>query len=316
MADAATSLAETPRPWLTDGGLETWLFMQRGFAAPEFAAVTLMNDPAATAALDEYFDGFLALAEKAGTGFVLDTATWRAALVWGPRLGYDHAGMVDLNRKAVAHARRIRERWQDRVAAIALNGVVGPLGDGYAPDRLPTRDEALELHLPQIALLAEEGVDMITAVTMTNIPEAVAIALAGKRTGLPVAISFTVETDGRLPSGDALSDAITAVDEATGGYPLYYMINCAHPDHFRNAVSAGEAWTTRIGGLRANASRLSHAELDAAEELDEGDPEEFGALHAELLALLPAVRVLGGCCGTDHRHVACVAHSTVAAEAA
>lgn len=301
-----TELMQAKRPYLTDGGLETWLFFQQGFEAPEFAAIALIEDEKARTALRRYFDGFLELAEDAGTGFVLDTATWRGSPIWASAIGQSEEGQIDLNRQAVAFARDIRDAWAERVPSIVLNGVIGPAGDGYAPGKVPTSQEALAIHRKQVATLAKSGVDMISAITMTNIGEAIGIARAAEEAGLPVVISFTVETDGRLPTGDLLGEAIEAVDAATGGYPAYYMVNCAHPDHFRDAIAGGEGWVNRIGGLRANASRMSHEELDNAEELDDANPVEFGALHAELASMLPNLRVVGGCCGTDHRHVGCV----------
>ena len=299
-------LLTTDRPFLTDGGLETWLFFQQGFEAPLFAAIMLMDDDPARQAMRDYFDGFLAMAESARTGFVLDTVTWRGCTEWAPKLGVSEAELLRLSTEAVRFAAGIRDAWQSRVPAILINGVVGPAGDGYAPGQLPTPARAYAMHSPQIRALAETGADMISAITMTNIGEAIGIVRAARAVDLPVVVSFTVETDGRLPTGDLLADAIGAVDEATGNVPAYYMVNCAHPDHFRDTIADGSDWTARIGGLRANASRLSHAELDVAEELDDGDPEEFGRLHSQLARFLPNLRVLGGCCGTDHRHVGCI----------
>ncbi|PHR21575.1 MAG: homocysteine S-methyltransferase [Sphingopyxis sp.] len=302
-------LLRTDRPWLTDGGLETWLFFQQGFSAPEFAAIVLLDEDDARAALRRYFDGFLEMAREAGTGYVLDTATWRGTPIWASKLGLSEEGLLRLSRDAVAFAREIRSNWSDRVADVVINGVVGPAGDGYEAGTIADAATAQHIHTPQIAALAESGADMISAITMTGIPEAVGIARAAKAAGLPSVISFTLETDGRLPSGDTLGAAIEAVDQATDGAPAYYMINCAHPDHFRGTLADGSDWLSRIGGVRANASRLSHAELDEAERLDEGNPEEFGSLHQELAELLPSLRVVGGCCGTDHRHVGCVSHN-------
>jgi len=299
-------LMQTDRPWLTDGGLETWLFFQQGFSAPEFAAIVLLEDPAARNALRRYFDGFLEMASRAGTGFVLDTATWRGTPIWADKLGLSEEDLLRLSRDAVHFARDIREAWQDDVSDIVINGVVGPAGDGYEAGTITDAETAQRIHTPQIHELAASGVAMISAITMTGIPEAVGIARAAQAEGLPSVISFTVETDGRLPSGDPLGEAIEAVDRATAAAPAYYMVNCAHPDHFRGTLAAGSEWLSRIGGVRANASRLSHAELDEAETLDAGNPEEFGHLHQELADLLPSLRVVGGCCGTDHRHVGCV----------
>jgi len=305
MANIET-LLEADRPFLTDGGLETWLFFLQGFEAPEFAAITLMDDERARQAIRGYFEEFLTMAEQARTGFVLDTNTWRGCPEWASRLDMTADELLRLSVDAVGFARSIRDEWQSRVPDILLNGVVGPAGDGYSPGSLPGADEAEAMHTPQIRTLAEAGVDMISAITMTNVAEAIGIARAARSQDVPVALSFTVETDGRLPSGDLLGEAIEAVDQATGEAPAYYMVNCAHPDHFNDTLATGGGWRSRIGGLRANASRLSHEALDAAETLDDGNPEEFGLLHTELARLLPNLSVVGGCCGTDHRHVASV----------
>lgn len=299
-------LMKTERPFLTDGGFETWLFFQQGFEAPEFAAIVLMDDAAARQAMRRYFAGFLKMAEDAGTGFVLDTNTWRGCTKWAAKLNTTESELLRLSEDAVTFAKHMRTDWQSRVSPIILNGVVGPAGDGYAPGTVPDAEQARNLHTPQIRLFARTGVDMISALTMTNTGEATGIALAAQEANMPVVISFTVETDGRLPTGVPLGDAIEAVDAATNAAPLYYMINCAHPDHFTATLAAGSEWVSRIGGVRANASRMSHVELDAAETLDDGNPEEFGHLHAALAKQLPWLRVFGGCCGTDHRHVAAI----------
>ncbi len=300
------TLLSAEKPFLTDGGLETSLFFLEGFEAPEFAAIVLLDDPKACTAMRRYFERFLATAEQAGTGFVLDTNTWRGCVEWAPELGLSANELLQLSRDAVGFVRTIRDQWKDRVSPILINGVVGPAGDGYTPETAHDAQTAQSLHSPQIASFAAEGVDLISAITMTHVDEAVGIARAATAAGLPVVVSFTVETDGCLPTGETIGDAIRATDAATRNAPLYYMVNCAHPDHFRSAFEAQEDWVWRIGGLRANASRLSHAELDIAEELDDGDPTEFGQLHADMARLVPNLRVVGGCCGTDHRHVGCV----------
>lgn len=297
-------LLSAERPFLTDGGFETSLFFKEGFDAPAFAAIVLMDDREAVAAMTRYFEGFLEMAQSAGVGFVLDTNSWRGCVHWAGKLGRSAEDMLRLNREAAELALGLRERWRARVSPIIVNGVVGPAGDGYSPEQTLQSWQAQAMHAPQIEVFRDAGVDMISAITMTHPGEAIGVAKAAQAAGLPVVISFTVETDGCLPTGETLGDAIAAVDDATDSAPLYYMVNCAHPDHFHGALAKREKWLWRIGGLRANASRLSHAELDAATELDEGNPEEFGKLHGELAELLPNLRVVGGCCGTDHRHVA------------
>jgi homocysteine S-methyltransferase len=301
-------LVSSRQPFLTDGGFETWLFFVEGFDAPEFAANLLLDDPKAHARTRAYHDRFLAMAAAAGTGYVLDTNTWRGCVSWAEKLAITEDKILRLTRDGVEAAREIAEAWHGRVDPILINGVIGPSGDGYDATDSPDESTAEALHQPQIDVFAESGVDMISALTITNIPEAIGIVRAAARRGLPIVMSFTLETDGRLPSGDSLADAIGKTDAATDGTPLHYMINCAHPDHFQSVIGSGAAWVERLGGIRANASRLSHAELDNAEVLDDGDPVEFGELYRQLSGVVPHLRVVGGCCGTDHRHVGCVSH--------
>ena len=293
--------------FLTDGGIETSLIFQDGLDLPLFAAFDLLKDATGTEALRRYFRRYRDLAREAGTGFVFESPTWRASRDWGDRLGYSAADLASANARAMALGAELRREAQDLV--VVLSGCVGPRGDGYRPEALMTGEEAQDYHAEQVTALAAGGAEMVTAITMTHVGEALGVARAAAAVGLPVAISFTVETDGSLPGGEDLGDAIAAVDDATGGAPAYYMINCAHPTHFADRVAGGGPWTGRIGGLRANASRCSHAELDAATELDDGDPEELGAQYAQLRRRLPGLAVLGGCCGTDHRHVAAIARA-------
>jgi homocysteine S-methyltransferase len=134
---------------------------------------------------------------------------------------------------------------------------------------------------------------------------------AARAAGLPSVVSFTVETDGRLPTGQPLGEAIRAVDDATDGAAAYFMVNCAHPDHFFHVLD-DETWTRRIHGIRCNASRQSHAELDACEVLDDGDPAEFGGQHRAIKDRMPWINIFGGCCGSDLRHVTQIAKALAA----
>jgi S-methylmethionine-dependent homocysteine/selenocysteine methylase len=295
-------LMTTTKPWPADAGLETALIFHEGFELPEFASFVLLDDPKGREALGRWFDGFVALARAGGTGFVLDTATWRANMGWAAALGLDEAGIAKVNAEAVAFAKAWRDRHETAALPILINGVVGPSGDGYRVEVSRAADEAERIHNPQVRALAAAGADMVTAVTMTHVEEAIGVARAAQAAGLPPVLSFTVETDGNLPSGQDLQEALAEVEAATGGSALFYMVNCAHPSHFAHRLEG--PMRDRIGGLRANASRLSHAELDAATALDDGNPAEFGADCAALAALLPGLRIIGGCCGSDHRHVA------------
>jgi len=297
------------RLFITDGGMETTLIFHRGIDLPDFAAFDLLKDEAGVAALRAYYEPYVAVAREHGVGAVLDTPTWRASADWGARLGYSPAGLEAANRRAVELAEEVRSAPANRDVAIVVNGAIGPRGDGYDPQTLMSADEAENYHRAQVQTFAGTSADMVTALTMTHAEEAIGIARAAASAGVPAAISFTVETDGRLPSGQPLGDAVEQVDADTGDAPAYYMINCAHPSHFAPALEDGGAWIERVGGVRANASRKSHAELDEAETLDEGDPVELGADYRALRPRLPAVRVVGGCCGTDHRHVAAIAET-------
>jgi S-methylmethionine-dependent homocysteine/selenocysteine methylase len=284
--------------FLTDGGIETSLIFHQGLDLPAFAAFVLLDDEDGIAALRRYYAPYLELAREQGLGFVLETPTWRASPRWGAELGYDDDRLDALNRRAIALMEELRGG-----DAFAISGCIGPQDDGYDPATKLSADEARDYHSTQIATFADTAADLVTALTMTYVDEAVGLARAASAAGIPAVISFTLETDGRLPSGEGLGEAIEEVDAETGEAPAYYMVNCAHPTHF-DAVLEGEPWVARIRGLRANASMKSHAELDESDELDEGDPVDLGARHADLRDKLPQLRVLGGCCGTDHRHVA------------
>jgi S-methylmethionine-dependent homocysteine/selenocysteine methylase len=277
------------------------MIFHEGFQLPEFAAFVLLDDPSGREALGRWFDGFVALARAGGTGFVLDTATWRANMGWAAALGLDEAGIRRINGDAVAFAKAWRAGHETAALPILINGVIGPSGDGYRADVARAANEAERIHRPQVQALAGAGVDLVTAVTMTHVEEAIGVARAAKAASLPHVLSFTVETDGALPSGQGLQDALAEVEAATGGSALFYMVNCAHPSHFSDRLDG--PMQQRIGGIRANASRLSHAELDRATELDGGNPVEFGQDYAAFRTLLPGLRIIGGCCGSDHRHV-------------
>ncbi|HSB85353.1 MAG TPA: homocysteine S-methyltransferase family protein [Ilumatobacteraceae bacterium] len=294
----------TGRIYLTDGGLETTLVFRDGIDLPDFAAFPLLDSEAGRAALTRYFAPYLDLAERLGLGMVVDTPTWRANLDWGARLGYDPISLAGVNRRAVEF---VAELAGERAPVpTVINGVIGPRGDGYVVADTMSASEAAAYHGLQARAFAEAGAQMISAITMTYAVEAIGVSRAASAVGLPVVISLTVETDGLLPSGQAIGEAITQIDEATHNTPAYYMVNCAHPTHFAAALDANAPWTSRIRGIRANASRLSHAELDAAPELDRGDIAELAALYGDLHRHLD-LRVVGGCCGTDDEHVAAIA---------
>lgn len=289
--------------FLTDGGIETTLIFLEGLDLPDFAAFHLLRSKDGEAALRKYFGTYAGLAERFDTGLILESATWRASADWGTKLGYSAKEIADVNRRAIGLLEEIRNDFKGNSKKVVISGCLGPRGDGYNPGKTMTEKEAETYHGKQIRVFEDSAADMVTAITMNYVEEAVGIAKAAERAAMPAAISFTVEIDGKLPTGQTLREAIEQVDAATSSYPSYYMINCAHPTHFEHVLAEGEPWTRRVRGLRANASRKSHAELNESPELDIGDPLELGMQHAQLKRRLPQLNVMGGCCGTDHRHV-------------
>lgn len=296
----------TNRLFITDGGLETTLIFHEGLDLPYFAAFDLLKDAAGTEILERYYRRYANMAREHGIGLVLEAPTWRANTDWGHKLGYDSTALADANRRAISLMLRIRTEFESPATAIVISGNLGPRGDGYRPDVRMTPAQADAYHRPQIETFAQTDADMVAAFTINYVEEAIGIVNAARACAMPVAISFTLEADGRLPSNDTLQGAIERTDEETGGYAVYYMINCAHPVHFEHTLRGDGAWLQRIHGLRANASRRSHAELDDATDLDDGNPAELGTQYSALRRLLPKMTVVGGCCGTDHRHVGAI----------
>ncbi|HNB28149.1 MAG TPA: homocysteine S-methyltransferase family protein [Alphaproteobacteria bacterium] len=314
-----TPLSGRPLPqlegglFLTDGGIETTLIFHDGIELPHFAAFVLLRAARGRAALRRYYTTHAGIARAQRLGFILESPTWRASADWGARLGYSAAELAEANRQSIAMMRDLRDELAAPDTPMVVSGCIGPRGDGYDPGQAMAPRIAEAYHAAQIDVLAQAGADMVAALTMTNAAEAIGIARAAARAGVPAALSFTLGTDGRLPTGQSLGHAIAEVDAATGASPAYYMINCVHPTHFAAMLAAaersGEPWVKRLRGLRANASKLSHQELNASPNLDAGDPRELAADYAALRRRHPQITILGGCCGTDHRHVAEIGHA-------
>ncbi len=303
------SIDRLPRPgagrlYLADGGMETTMIFDEGIELPEFASFLLLESDRGREALFNYYRAYIAIARRHGLGFTLDTPTWRANRDWGAKLGYDAHALHTVNRAAVDLAAQIRANEETASTPVAICGTIGPRGDAYHPDGLMSPDGAESYHGEQIATFKDTAADMVSAFTLAYADEATGIVRAATAAEIPVTISFTVETDGRLPSGQSVPDAIAQVDQDTGQSARYFMINCAHPSHFAAAINEGGDWLARIGGIRPNASRKSHAELDESTALDRGDPEELATSYSALKPSLPQLRVIGGCCGTDQDHIA------------
>lgn len=294
-------------PFLTDGGMETTLVFHQGVDLPHFAAFYLLLSGEGIERLREYYRRYLRIARQHQCGFILEAPTWRASPDWIGKIDCGGSTLADVNRKAIELMLELREESEAVESPVVISGNVGPRGDGYQPGNRMTVEQARDYHARQMEVFAQTDADMASALTLNYVDEAIGIALAAKDAGIPVAISFTVETDGLLPDGSTLADAITGTDEATGGFAAYYMINCAHPTHFARVLDQGGSWLNRVAGIRANASTKSHAELDECSTLDDGDPEMLGAQYQRILQAMPWIKVLGGCCGTDHRHIQSIA---------
>lgn len=298
-----------PRLFLTDGGIETTLIYRQGLELPHFAAFVLLLELHGASALKDYFLGYARLARGLGVGLVLESATWRANADWAARLGLTAEDLSEANRRAVRLLEEVRREHATERSPMVISGCVGPRGDGYEPGQGMGEREAEAYHAAQIEVLSRTAAEMVCAMTLTYTEEAIGIARAARHADMPVALSFTVETDGHLPTGESLAAAIRRVDQATRAYPAYYMVNCAHPTHFSGVLGTDEVLARRVRGLRANASARSHAELNASTTLDAGDPEALAQEHRRLLDHLPGLRVVGGCCGTDERHVEAIARA-------
>jgi S-methylmethionine-dependent homocysteine/selenocysteine methylase len=311
IADRGTLPQLEHRPFLTDSGLETTLIFKQAIDLPSFAAFVLLETPDGRRRLRDYFERHADLARNADCGFIAEAPTWRANPDWARGLGYDSRALDAINQSAITLLADLRDGDGRDRGEYLISGCIGPRGDGYDASREISPEEAERYHAEQIASFARTQADLVSALTITNTAEAIGITRAARKAGMPVVISFTLETDGRLPSGERLGEAIMSVDALTDHGPAYYMINCAHPTHLELALEADGRWLGRLRGFRANASRRSHAELDAATELDDGNPRELAREYAALTARFPELTILGGCCGTDERHIEQIARACI-----
>jgi len=303
----------TGKLFLTDGGMETTLIFHDGIDLPHFAAFDLLKSVEGTKRIQDYYRQYAKIATTNKAGFVLESVTWRASSDWGDLMGYSAVALDAINQQSIKLLEVLRAELETDDSPMVISGCIGPRGDGYDPKHFMSVDQAQDYHTAQIKSLANSAADMVTAMTVTYAEEAIGMVRASVSENIPVVISFTVETDGCLPSGQTLRDAIEQVDAETGSAPVYYMINCAHPEHFENTLAGDESWLQRIHGIRANASNKSHAELDACEELDDGNPVELGEAYLAFSRKLKQLNVFGGCCGTDHRHVEAICQSVIVA---
>jgi len=295
--------------FMTDGGLETDLIFNKGIDLPEFAAFDLLKSSDGKQTLKNYYQDYLVIAKKKCNGFVLEAPTYRANPDWVVKIGYALDDLQVIHNTAIEELEDLRNEFEDDNFKVPISVCIGPRGDGYVPSNVMTAEEAEEYHSSQIKVVSNTNADLVSALTINYNDEAIGIVNAAQKHHIPVVISYTVETDGNLPSGQSLKDAISSLDKATNNYVSYFMINCAHPEHFKGVLNTSESWTKRIKGLRANASKKSHAELDESESLDIGNKEELAKDYCDLRSHLPNLSIIGGCCGTDSTHLESICES-------
>ncbi len=299
----------TNKLFLTDGGLETTLIFLEGYELPYFAAFHLLENELGIKSIKDYYRRYLKIAKDFNTGFILESPTWRANPDWIKKLGYPDSAISTVNKKAVQLIVELQKEFETEITDLVLSGCVGPRGDGYKINNAMTAEEAEHYHYSQIKAFSETSIHMISAITMNYAEESIGIVRAAATVNLPVVVSFTVEVDGKLPSGMSLSEAIAYIDKSVEIPPLYYMINCAHPTHFSEELKKGrnEQWTKRIKGIRCNSSCKSHAELDEATELDRGNIQDLAKENSLLKIEHNQLNIFGGCCGTDEEHISAIA---------
>jgi len=293
---------ETNRLFLTDGGTETWLIHKRGLELPYFSSFHLLNDARATEEIRSYYRSFADIAVEHGTAFIFDSLTYRASTDWGELLGYSAGALAEMNLMALELYREVAHESGLADSDAIISGCIGPKGDAYEQNAALAADGAQEYHQVQVDTFKSGDVDIVTALSLSSSQEAIGIVRAAQAAGLQSAISFMVEKDHCLQSGESLQTAIETVDRATGAAAAYFMVNCAHPIDFGPALTDGK-WVSRVHGIRANSSKQEHSLLNTLGHLDEGNPEELAGEYASLKSRYPDMNVFGGCCGTDFTHV-------------
>jgi len=316
---APARVPTTARPlWVTDGGLEADLIHHHGVDLPGSAAFPLLGTTEGRALLTSYYSGFAQVARRTGTGLLLETPTWRANPDWVVALGGSPQDVRRINLESVVFLAGLGEMLlasgalstaaktgtsgrQSDDGAFQVRGVIGPKGNGYLPERRPTAEEFADYHSVQAAALCDGGVSWVTAYTLSTLAEAVGVVRAARAHSLKVGICFTVESDGRLPDGSPVAAAVEELWQRSA--PDGLLLNCASPSHIVRALE-DDGWGRLVTGLRVDASGPSHAELDSSEQLDEGDLQDLVRDFQRLTARLPNLEVVGGCCGSDARHIA------------
>jgi homocysteine S-methyltransferase len=305
-------MAGFPQPepgvlYLTEGGQETELMYKHGHELPEFAMYPLLDDDDAVADLTDMYTRYLEIAARHGFVALMGGLDYRASPDWAGKLGISDDGLAEYQLRSIAFLRDVARPFADRVPEVLVAGVVGPRGDAYGQDRTITAEEAEDYHSVQVATLRDAGVDLVSAMTFNSPAEAVGVSRAVAAAGLPLSMSFLVDRAGRVLTGPTMAETVAHVDEQAGdARPDFYGINCSHPEEFEAALTPGP-WLQRLRSLRPNASKAEKQALCQIGHLEAGEPEVLGAEMAALVERLPAVDVVGGCCGTWDDHLGAMA---------
>ncbi|WP_337660109.1 homocysteine S-methyltransferase family protein [Anderseniella sp. Alg231-50] len=299
------------RMFLTEGGIETHMQYKKGHELRNFCLFELINDEHAMADLRAYHVNLIEVALKHKVGAVLDGLHYRTSRDWGEKLGYSAEALTDIVVRGIRFYQDLAREYETADSPMPVSGVVGPRGDAYDIGRIMEADEAEDYHSEQIATMKQAGADLVTALTFSQVDEAIGVTRAAQDHDMPVVVSFALNKDGHLKSGTALGEAIRSVDRATGDGPRYYMVNCTHPVDFAAAFEAPGPWVKRIYGLRPNASSLDHGTLCQLGHLEEGNPVELGQQMADMARRFSHINVWGGCCGTDHVHIDEIAKAVI-----
>lgn len=286
----------------TAGGFETWMQYVDGFTLRHFCGFELLNDPRGVACLRDYHRRVIEAAIENGFGMINEGLHYRASRDWGERTGFSREALEEINLRGIEFYRDFAREYASADTPMLVGGAIGPQGDAYETGHIPDATEAEEYHAEQILTFRKAGADLVTAMTFSNVEEAIGLVRAAISAEMPVVVSFFVARGGRLRAGETLEEAIRRVDAATGNGPQYYMINCTHPTEFEAGLSPGD-WSARLGGFMPNAVAMETLDLCKLGHLEDGDPEELGGQMAGLAQRFPHVTVWGGCCGTDGRHI-------------
>lgn len=289
--------------YLTEGGQETELMYKHGHELPEFAMYPLLDDPKAVADLTDMYTRYLEVAATHGFVALMGGLDYRASPDWASKIGISAAGLADYQLRSIQFLRDMAQPFERDIPRVLIAGVIGPRGDAYGRDHTITADEAEEYHGVQVSTLREAGVDLVSAMTFNNIPEAIGVARAVAAAGLPLSMSFMVDSSGRLTTGPTLQEAVETVDAQAGdARPDFYGINCSHPVELQPALTSGP-WLERVRSLRPNASPAEKQALCQIGHLEAGDPKALAAQMQALSVRLPHVDIWGGCCGTWDDHL-------------